>query len=189
MTHLAALLSFSASKNNDAIGLLLFSDQIEHFVPPKKGRGHVHRILRDLYYHQPKSKRTKLSVGLEYLQGILKKRSSIFLFSDFMDSGFEETLRLLGKKHDLAAVVVNDPFELKLPSSGLVDFEDAETGEVITVDLSSSSFRSSYEQQMMESKKLRDSAIRQAQVERIDVSTEGDFVNPLIQYFKRRSAR
>ena len=114
MAHLAALLSFSASKNKDAVGLLLFSDQVEHYVPPKKGVSHVHRILRDLYYFKPKSHGTHITLALDYLYGVLKKRSHIFLLSDFMEnSSYDRALKMLHRKHDIVAVVVHDEMEKK----------------------------------------------------------------------------
>ncbi|CAE80579.1 DUF58 domain-containing protein [Bdellovibrio bacteriovorus] len=186
MTHMAALLAFSAVKNNDQIGLLLFSDQVEHFVPPKKGRGHVHRLLRDLFYYKPKSHRTKLSSGFSYLQGILKKRATVFVFSDFMDQGFEQSLRLLGRKHDVVACVVNDAAEYSLPSMGVIEVQDAETGEIVTVDTSSQSFRAQYEEAVAKRKEARDRLLRLAQVERVDVKSSEDYVNPLVAFFKKR---
>lgn len=189
MTHLAALLSFSAAKNKDPVGLLLFSDQVEHYVPPRKGRGQVHRILRDLFYFKPKSKRTKIEVGLEYLQGVLKKRANLFIFSDFMDQGFDQALRMIGKKHETAAVVVADPAELNLPDMGLIDLEDPETGEIVTVDSSSPLVRREYERLVAEQKQLRDQELKRAQVERIDVVTDQDIVQPLVHFFQRRYRR
>ncbi len=186
MTHMAALLAFAAVKNNDQIGLLLFSDQVEHFVPPKKGRGHVHRLLRDLFYYQPKSHRTKLSSGFTYLQGVLKKRATVFVFSDFMDKSFDQSLRLLGRKHDVVACVVNDAAEYSLPQMGVIEVQDAETGEVLTVDTSSAGFRAQYEEAVTKEKAERDRLLRLSQVERIDVKSSHDYVNPLIAFFKKR---
>jgi len=186
MTHLAALLAFSAVKNNDQIGLLLFSDQVEHFVPPKKGRGHVHRILRDLFYYKPKSHETKISNVLTYLQGLLKKRATVFLFSDFLDDGYEQALRLLGRKHEVVACVVNDKAEEELPNLGVIELQDAETGEVMTVDTSSEVFRRDYLREIKKRKELRDKQLRLAQVERIDVNSGEDYVDPLVEFFKKR---
>lgn len=186
MTHMAALLAFSAVKNNDQIGLLLFSDQVEHFVPPKKGRGHVHRLLRDLYYFKPKSQKTKIESALSYLQGVLKKRGTIFVFSDFMDQGYDQSLRLLGRKHDVVACVVNDAAEYNLPDMGVVEVQDAETGEIVTVDTSSESFRREYADGFKKKKEQRDKLLRLSQVERVDVASSEDFVNPLIAFFKKR---
>ncbi len=187
MTHLAAVLAFSAVKNNDQVGLLLFSDQVEHFVPPKKGRGHVYRILRDLLFFKPKSSQTKMNTALQYLNGILKKRAAIFLFSDFVDDGFDKALRILGDRHDVVACVVQDMAEDELPNWGLVDLQDPETGEIITVDTSAAVFQDSYKQSHRQRKTLRDKMLRLAQVERVDVVTQGDYFDPLIKYFRKRA--
>lgn len=183
---IAALLAFSAVKNNDQVGLLLFSDQIEHYVPPRKGRGHVHRILRDLFYFQPKSHRTKISEALQYLQGVLKKKSSVFLFSDFQDEGFDKPLRLLGAKHDVVACVVQDPSEEKLPDWGLIEVQDAETGEMMTLDSSDASVRAQYEKEIRQRREKRDRLLRMSQVDRVEINTGGDPTAPLIQYFQSR---
>jgi uncharacterized protein (DUF58 family) len=189
IAHLAALLSFSAAKNNDPVGLIMFSDQIEHFVPPKKGRGHVYRILRDLYYFKPRSEKTKVSVALEYLQGVLRKRSTIFFFSDFMDKNYDRALRQIGRKHDLVACVVRDPAEEEMPAMGLVELEDAETGESLTVDTSSAAFRSEYSLVMKKLKDERDTLLKRAQVGRIDIQTGENFVDPLIEFFRKRNKK
>ncbi|MCM2281493.1 MAG: DUF58 domain-containing protein [Bdellovibrionaceae bacterium] len=188
VAHLSALLGFSAAKNNDYVGLLMFSDQVEHFVPPKKGRGHIQRILRDLYYHRPKSSGTRIGPALDFMQGFLKKRANIFVFSDFQDeTPFSTSLRMLSRKHDTIACVVQDPAELRLPDLGLVDMQDPESGEVITVDTSSGRFRRAYEEHMKRVKIERDRELRKSGVDRIDVMTEGDFVQPLISYFRAKT--
>lgn len=189
LTQLAALLSFSAAKNKDPVGLLLFSDQVEHYVPPRKGRGQVHRILRDLYYFKPRSRRTDIAVPLEYLIGVLKKRANIFVFSDFVADDFSHALRMVGKKHETAAVVIADPAEIELPKLGLVDVEDPETGEQLTIDMSSPLVRKEYGRLINKRKEERDQRLRQAQVERIDVMTDEDVVQPLVHYFQRRHRR
>jgi uncharacterized protein (DUF58 family) len=189
MAHLAALLSFSAAKNNDPVGLVLFSDQVEHFVPPKKGRGHVLRMMRDLYFYKPRSEKTKISVGLEYLQGVLRKRATVFIFSDFMDTGYDRALRQLGRKHDVIACVIEDPAERELPNIGLVDLEDPETGAVMTVDSSSKEFRSQYAQQMRVLAQERDELLKKAQIDKVTVLNDDDFADPLIAYFRKRNKR
>lgn len=186
MTHLAALLAFSAIKNKDQVGLLLFSDQIEHFVPPGKGRGHVHRLLRDLFYVKPKSRRTKISSALTYLQGIQKKRAVIFVISDFMDTNFDQSLRLLGRKHDVTALVVRDGAETKLPDLGVIELQDSETGELVTVDTGSRFFRQNWDLEVSQLQVRRDKLLKQAQVQRVDLDSSKNYVDPLIQYFKSR---
>jgi uncharacterized protein (DUF58 family) len=187
MTHLAAVLAFSAVKNNDQVGLLLFSDQVEHYVPPKKGRGHVYRILRDLLYYKPHSTQTKMSAAFQYLAGILKKRATVFVFSDFIDEGFDKSLRMLGDKHEVVACVVQDPSEEDIPAWGLVDLQDPETGEIVTVDTSSKVFRDTYLSQRKILKEIRDKMLRLSQVDRIDVITKGEYFDPLIKYFRKKA--
>lgn len=187
--HVAALLSFAAVGNKDAIGLLLFSDQIELFVPPKKGRGQVMRILRELYYFKPASRRTKLGQAFEHLQSILKKKAHIFVISDFMDQGFEGALRRLSKKHDVAAVILRDTFEQEIPAMGLVDFEDPESGEMVTVDTSSPVFRREYAEYLKGMENQRVVELRRAQVDTMEIRSDGDLVTPLLEFFKRRSRK
>lgn len=189
MTHIAALIAFSAVKNKDQVGLLLFSDQVEHFVPPGKGRAHVHRILRDLFYFKPKSRRTRIAAGLDYLQGILKKRSAIFVISDFMDENFDQSLRLLGRKHDVAALVMQDRAEVDLPDLGVVELQDAETGELVTVDTGSSVFRRDFKALWNARKEKRDKLLKQSQVGRVELDSSGNYVDPLIGFFKTRKRK
>ena len=189
LTHLSALLGFCASKNNDNVGLLLFTDQVEHFVPPKKSRGHIQRILRDLYYHKPKSHGTKISGVVEYLMGILKKRSIVFLFSDFMDSSpFGASLKHLSSRHEVIAVHARDSMEEKLPDLGLVDFVDPESGKMIPVDTSSPLFKKYYVKAFSAHKERVESELKKADVDLVQVFNEGHFVEPLARYFKKRRA-
>ena len=189
MTHLAALISFSAAKNNDPVGLVMFSDQVEHYVPAKKGRGHVYRILRDLYYFKPKSQKTKVNIATDFVQSVLRKRSTVFVFSDFIDSGYDRGLRQLARKHDVVSCVVQDAFEQELPDMGLIEMEDPETGEQLVVDTSSVIFRKDYKKQMKKIKDNRDQLLKRAQVERIDILNSENFVDPMIEFFQRRNRR
>lgn len=187
VNYLCALIAFSAQKNKDQVGLLLFTDQVEHFVPPAKGRGHVHRILRDLFFVKPKRTGTKMSAAFDYVQSALKKRATVFVISDFLDESFESSLKLLGKKHDVTAVVVRDPTEVVFPDLGLMDLEDAETGELVTVDTSSKSFQEHYKKWMKTKTEQRNKLLRRAQVALVEVNTKDDIVAPLVQFFRRRS--
>jgi uncharacterized protein (DUF58 family) len=130
ITEIAATLAFSALQNNDKVGLILFSDQVELFIPPKKGRSHILRIIRELLEFEPESKKTSISTALEFLSGVLKKKAIVFVLSDFMDKNYEKTLRISAKKHDLTGIRVFDPVETKLPNLGIVPLRDAETGMV-----------------------------------------------------------
>jgi len=187
ITHLAAILAFSAAKNNDNVGLLLFTDQVEHFVPPKKGRGHIQRILRDLYYHEPKTQNTRIGVASEYLSGILKKRATIFLMSDFLSpEPFGQMLKRLSRKHELISVVVSDEAEMTVPDMGLIDYYDPETEEIITLDTSSARFRKIVYEEFKKYRNFREDEFRKAQIDRIDVPNTGDYVDPLLNYFRKR---
>lgn len=189
LTHLSALLGFSAAKNNDNVGLLLFSDQVEHYVPPKKGRGHIQRILRDLYYHEPKSKMTNISAVVEYLSGVLKKRGTVFIFSDFMDpSPFATALKRLSRRHDTIAVQIFDPIEQKLPSLGMVDFIDPESGKLLTVDTSSPIFKRYYAQEFKQYNESVSAELKKSRIDLVEVHNGQDFILPLANYFKRRKA-
>ncbi|MCB0378118.1 MAG: DUF58 domain-containing protein [Bdellovibrionales bacterium] len=188
LTHLSALLSFAAAKNNDNVGLLLFSDQVEHYVPPKKGRGHLQRLLRDLYYHQPKSHRTSIPSLVEFLSGVLKKRSTVFIFSDFMDpKPFATSLKRLSRRHDTIAVRIKDPIEEQFPSIGMVDFIDPESGEVMTLDTSSIGFSKHYKKYFEQYSRSIEQELRKARVDLIEVENGEDFVQPLANYFKKRN--
>lgn len=186
MTHLSAILSFSALRNKDQVGLLLFSDQVEHFVPPGKGRGHVQRILRDLYYVKPRSQGTNLGQALHHLQGILKKKAVVIIISDFMDDQYDSALRRLGQKHDVVAMVVNDPAENEIPKLGVVQLQDAETGEMLVVDTQSEAFRQEWKKERQRRVENRDKLLRQAQVDRVEMSTKEDFTDELVKFFKMR---
>lgn len=187
LTHLSALLGFSAAKNNDNVGLLLFSDQIEHFVPPKKGRGHIQRILRDLYFHEPRSRQTHISSVVEYLSGVLKKRGTVFIFSDFMDANpFATSLKRLSRRHETVAVKITDPLETRLPNLGLVDCLDPETGDLVTLDTSSPIFKKFYQNQMRSYRDQVHNELKKSQVDLIEIENGQDFVQPLAQYFQRR---
>ncbi len=189
IAYLSALLSFSAIKNNDRVGLLLFSNTVEHFVPPKKGRAHVHRILRDILFHEPKNSQTKISVALEHLQNVLKKKTNLFIFSDFMDQGYEVALRYLARKHEVAAIVVEDPLEHEIPKMGLVEMQDPETREIVTVDTSSMLFQKWFKEESKKRREFRNQELKRSNVARVEVSTAKDYVDPLIAYFKNRKRR
>jgi uncharacterized protein (DUF58 family) len=185
--YLAGLLGFSAAKNNDHVGLLLFSDNIEHYVPPQKGRVHIHRLLRDLLYFKPRSRGTHIGRALDHLRGALKKRSMVFIISDFMSEGFSQSLRYISRYHETVAISIDDPTENELPQVGLVEFEDLESGELVAVDTSSKAVRNAYRREMIKRKEKRVQDLRSAQVETIEVVVGDDYVEPLIRYFRRRT--
>lgn len=189
ITHLVALLAFSAIRNKDEVGLMLFSDGVEHYVPTSKGRGHVHRILRDLLYFKPKRKTTNLTAALDYLQGVLKKKAMVFILSDFMDEGFERSLKNLGRKHDVVAVWVQDPLEQELPNVGLLQMEDSETGEALLVDTSSNSWRQEFKEQGKKLRAAKEKLFRSSGIDLVQVSSRGEYADPLIGFFRNRKLR
>src|SRR5690606_9032040 len=150
MTEITATLAFSATQNNDKIGLILFSDQIELYIPPKKGKSHVLRIIRELIEFKPKSNRTNISEALKFLSGVQKKRAIVFMVSDFMADDFEHTLKIAGKKHDVTGIRVFDEKEQKLPNVGLVNMLDAETGQQRLINTGSKKVRTEYEKYFYE---------------------------------------
>lgn len=187
--HVAAMLSFAATGNKDAVGLLLFSDQVELFVPPKKGRSQAMRILRELYYFKPSSRGTDIGIALEHLYKTLKKKAHIFVISDFLSQGFEGPLRRLARKHDAVAVVLEDKLELDIPALGLVDFEDPETGDTVCVDTSSPVFKKEYKAYLDQMRSRRAQDLKRSQVDQILIRTDQDLVGPLLAFFQKRSRR
>lgn len=188
MAHVAALFGFAAVRNNDQVGALLYSENVEHFVPPKKGVGQVQRILRDILSFQEKSSAgTRLARALGHLQQVLKKRSTILILSDFWDSNFSAELKRLARKHEVVCLMVRDPVEKELPPMGIVQVKDAESGEVVVVDWSSKSVRDSYLEHLKLQEDRTAMDLKKAQVEWVRISTVGDYLQPVIEYFRRRA--
>ncbi|HEY6906069.1 MAG TPA: DUF58 domain-containing protein [Ignavibacteriaceae bacterium] len=187
--ELSAILAFSALKNNDKVGLILFTDKIEKFVPPRKGRSHVLRIIREVLSFEPEGKSTNLKAALEYMNSTIKKRSIVFLLSDFMDSGYEKILRIIGKKHDLIGVVLNDKREVEIPGIGLLKLTDAETGEERWVDTSSVKVQNRLKEVRREMSRQRKSLFISSRLDSIEVQTGDDYVKPLVQFFRLRERR
>jgi uncharacterized protein (DUF58 family) len=187
--EICALLAFSAIKNNDKVGLLVFSDHVEKFVPPRKGRRHVLRVLRELLYHEPEGRGTDVTAALEYLANIQRKRAVVFLVSDFRDEGFEKALSVAGRRHDLIAVRLGDEREEELPSLGLLELEDPETGERVVVNTSSSAFRAAFRQESERRAAVLDRALKRCKVDTIDVHTGEPYVKPLMRFFRERARR
>ena len=187
IVHLAALLGYSAVKNNDRVGLLAFSDEVEKFVPPKKGIGQIHRILRDLLYEKPQSNKTDLRGALEHLSSSLRKQANIFIISDFIAPDYEKALKQLGRKHDVTALWTFDKKEMSLPNIGLVEMRDPETGEEVLVDTSDKQTRSAYERYMKKQFDERQALLRKSEVSMVEIDTSGNYVDPLIAYFKKRN--
>ena len=187
--HIAAVLGFSAIKNNDKVGLILFSDKIEKFIPPKKGKSHILRIIRELLHTKSTSKGTSLKVALDFLLRVNKRKSVTFLISDFIDEKYWSSLKIVNRKHDLVAIHLYDPVEIQFPNIGLVKVEDNETGIAYWIDTSSRKNMNLLNQKIEESNR---NIIKKAQkigLDLISISTEKDFIEPLISLFRLREKR
>lgn len=187
--ELTAILAFSALKNNDKVGLILFTDKIEKFVPPRKGKKHVLRIIRDVLSFEPEGKATNLKGALEYMNNAIKKKSIAFLLSDFMDDGYEKILRIVGRKHDLIGIVLDDRREKEIPNIGLVKLADAETGAERWIDTGSKRVRTQMLSDRNEREKIRNSIFVKSNLDRIEVTTGSNYIQPLVQFFRRREKR
>jgi uncharacterized protein (DUF58 family) len=186
ITELAAVLSFSAIQNNDKIGVIFFSDKIEKYIPPKKGRKHILHIIRELIDLRPESKGTNIAEALRYLTNVQKKKTTSFVISDFIDEGFYDALRIANYKHDVIALHVYDKREAELPNVGLVKVRDAETNQFMWLDTSSFGIRKQYKETWLAAnKKLKDTFTR-AGVDNARIGTDEDYVKPLLQLFKQR---
>jgi len=187
--EICALLAFSAIKNNDKVGLIIFSDRIEKFVPPRKGRRHVLRVLRELLYYEPEGRQTDIGTALEYLTRVVPRRAVVFLVSDFKSPDFRKALSVAGRRHDLIALHVGDVREAELPPIGIVEFEDAETGDHVVVDTSDGEFREAFSKLVARSHGELAAAFRQTSVDVVRIATGQPYVKPLMRFFKERSRR
>ncbi|MFQ3341422.1 MAG: hypothetical protein ACI9TK_001085 [Flavobacteriaceae bacterium] len=186
LTEIAATLAFSALQNNDKVGLLLFSDQVELFIPPKKGRSHILRIIRELLEFKPKSSLTNIATALEFLLGVLKKKAIVFMLSDFMDKGYEKTLRIAAKKHDLTGIRVYDPVETTLPKLGIVYMRDSETGALELINTQAKSVRNQYGKHYAERVKTYQELFKKNGAGNMSCSVDESYVKKLLGYFKAR---
>lgn len=187
--EICAVLAFSAIKNGDKVGLVLFTDEIEKVIPPKKGRLHVLRLIRELLTTEPEGKGTDISEALSYINRLLNRRAIIILASDFQDSQYDRQLKITNRKHDLVNIFINDKLEDELPNLGLIPLKDAETGEEILVDTSSEKVRNEYRRKRRQQKeKLRNQSLRR-KIDMIEVETNASYIRPLIAFFRRRMHR
>jgi uncharacterized protein (DUF58 family) len=187
--ELCALLAFSATRNNDRVGLIIFTDRIEKVVPPGKGRRHVLRVIRELLYFEPEGKGTDIPEALNYLSNVVRRHAVVFLVSDFLASGYEKALAVANRRYDLIAINITDPRELELPGVGLVEFEDAETGERLTVDTTDRRFVERFERELEKRRSARDQTFKRLGVDSVSVSTDRPYVEPLERFFRMRARR
>lgn len=184
--ELCALLAFSAIKNKDRVGLIIFTSEVELYIPPKKGKNHVLHVIRELLYFKPKGKKTDVAAALSFLNGVQTKKAVVFLVSDFFTPTFDKALRVSTRRHDLIAVTINDPRENVFPDVGLVELEDAESGRTVLVDSGSKEFRELYKKKMENKWAAVSNLFRSNGVDEIPVSTETEYVEPLVKFFKKR---
>ena len=187
--EICALLAFSAIQNNDRVGLIIFTDEVELFIPPKKGKKHVLRVIRELLYFQPSGRSTNIDTALEYLNRVTYRRSVVFLVSDFFASDYEKALRVANRRHDLVAIALEDPREYDLPAIGIVELEDAETGEGIMVDFGDSVVRDAFQKLTRKERDERDSLFRRMGLDAVNISTQGAYHEPLMQFFRMRAKK
>jgi uncharacterized protein (DUF58 family) len=186
ITELCGVLAFSAMQNNDKIGVIFFSDKIEKFIPPKKGRTHILRIIHELIEFQPESTGTNIAEALRYLRNVVKKRSIVFLLSDFIDKNFESALKISGRKHDTIAIHIFDKRESELPDMGIVRAMDSETGLSKWIDTSDTSLRKTYAQKWLNKEKVLQEAFNKNNIDVIKLRTDENYVIPLMNFFKKR---
>ena len=184
--ELCALLAFSAIKNNDRVGLIIFTSEVEKYIPPKKGKNHVLRVIRELLYFKPEKKGTNIAEAIGYLNRVQRKKAVVFCVSDFLDSGFEAPLRVASHRHDLIAITLTDPRELTLENVGLIELQDPESGRTMLVDTRSKVVRESFHKEAVKrAEKLR-TFFKVHGIDEIPVLTEADYIEPLIKFFKKR---
>ncbi len=188
MTEVAATIAFSAIQNNDKIGVIFFSDRIEKFIPPQKGRKHILYIIRELIDFKPQSEKTDLTEALRYFTNVIKKRSTAFLISDFMDqSSFDDALTIANRKHDVVAVQIYDKRETEMPAVGLIKVKDAETGERIWINTNDSRLRKLYSDTWNEQQILLQQTFQKSKIDSVSINTDDDYVKALIRLFKLRN--
>ncbi len=188
-TELAAVLAMTAVRNNDRVGLVLFTDRIEYVLPPRKGRRHVLRMIRDMLTFEPDGTGTDLAGTLDYLSKSLKHKSIVFLVSDFVAEGVEHPLKLLAQRHDIVAITVEDPSEIDLPDIGIARLTDPESGETVYVDTSSSRVRELYSAQVGGESAGRKQLLRRLGIDQVTVSTSGNYIEPLLKFFRSRETQ
>jgi uncharacterized protein (DUF58 family) len=187
--ELAALLAFSAIQNNDRVGALIFTNVVEKYIPPKKGRKHVLRVVREVLAYEPVHRQTSIETAIRYLNNVLTKKSVVFLISDFFDQGYEKSLRVANQRHDLVALPINDPRDIDLPDVGILQMLDPETGEMLWVDTSLKKIRDQYRKLAMGFVEARNRVFRRNRIEFVDIYTHQPYDVPLMKFFRQRAKR
>ena len=188
-TEIAAVLGFSAIKNNDKVGLIMFSDKIEKYVPPKKGKSHVLRVVRELLYHKSEGRNTSIQNAIDFLLKVSKRKSVVFLISDYIDNGYWKSLKIANKKHDFIGIKISDITEYLMPDMGLIKIHDPETNKQFWIDTSSESERLKFNNNQKDASRILKKKCDQISFDLIQISTDGEYIDPLMNYFKRREKR
>ena len=187
--EISAILSFSAINNNDKVGVIFFSDKIEKFIPAKKGKSHILRIIREIISFKPKSKKTNIEIALKYFNNVIKKRAICFILSDFIDKGFEKSLKIAKKRHDIIALKIYDKREIELPNIGLMSIIDSETGETKLIDTSSRETRMSFKKISLAKHENIINILKRSSVDHINISTGENYIKPLMKFFENRTSK
>lgn len=187
--EIAAVLAYTAIRSNDRVGLIILTDHVEHYIPPKKGRAHVWRVIRDILSFRPERQQTRIASGLEYLNRVMHQRAVTFIISDFIDAHFAETLRISAQRHDITGIWINDPRERSLPDVGLLELEDAETGERVLLDTHNPAVQRHFQRLRQQDIVARRDILYAAQVDVIDIDTETSYIEPIVRYFQTRERR
>jgi len=187
--ELSAVLAFSAIKNNDKVGLIIFTDRIEKFVPPKKGRAHVLRIIREILFFKPQGIGTNIAGALEYFNNVIRRKSVVFLISDFLSEGYNKPLQIANNKNDIVAVRITDPRETTFEDVGLIELEDTETGEIVVIDTASQQFRKEFAARALEDVTGLKKDLRKIDLDFINIRTDQSYIDPLVNFFRMREKR
>ncbi|NQT90202.1 MAG: DUF58 domain-containing protein [Candidatus Omnitrophica bacterium] len=187
--ELCSVLALSAIQNNDKVGIIIFTDKIEKFIPPRKGHRHVLRVVREALYYKPDGKGTDIAGALQYLNRVTKRKAITFIISDFFDEDYKKLLSISNKRHDIVAVTITDPREVDLPNVGILNLGDAETGEDITIDTGDAGFRKQYKKDALERIAQRKKLLRSVNVDNIDIYTDAPYTKELIKFFRTRERR
>ena len=187
--EICSLMAFSAIKNNDKVGLIVFTDTVEFYLPPEKGTRHVLRLIEDILNFTPHGKKTDISAALDYLGRVINKKTVTFLISDFLDTGYEQKLRIMNKRHDLIAVTIKDPREIELPKLGLIKLLDSETGERIIIDTNNGKVRNWYKARALERKRRLKKILASSGIDQIDIQTDQDYLKSITSFFLNRERR
>jgi uncharacterized protein (DUF58 family) len=187
--EISALLAFSAIKNNDRVGAILFTDQIEKFIPPRRGSTHVLRVIRELLFNKPKHRGTNIQCALDHLNLVLNRHAVVFLISDLLDQGFEQSLKVANRKHDVVIIQITDPHEQSLPDVGILELRDAETGEIVYIDTSLAGVRNLYEANWRRNRLELTRLFQSNRMDHVTIQTTGQYDIPLTRFFEERARR